>query len=782
MLKFLSFLSLLLVTTFNIYAIQIEQMQIETIDVIWNDPSAKTVDPCSVTNRIKTKAGDVFSQMIFDQDLKNLAKEFDRVDPSVEVINNKLKITLQVWNKPMIRSITWEGNCKMETSKLQSELGISVCTVFDRLGFNREFHKLKGYYVKNGYFEAELSYNTELDPLTNEVDIAIQINEGRSGRISGIVFHGFTQEEVDDISELLVTKQYNFLSFFTGEGNYNEEMMQHDRSQIINFLQNEGYADTTIDVVIVESAYRKNRIEIHITACKGECYQLGKISFEGNTLFCDEEIENCFLIREGGVFSPEVIRETATRIERLYGRRGYIDANVSYEPKLEMDCGSVYSIHFVIEEGEPYCVGMVKVYGNCTTQTNVILHETLLTPGEKFNTDKLKRTEERLTNIGFFSNVNVYAVRTDNSAAPCEEGNFRDVHIEVEEKQTGKFGVFFGYSTVESMFGGLSITEKNFNSAGLCSMICGDRGSLRGGGEFLSLTSTIGQKSTSYGLSWTKPYFMDTKWSVGFDIDKSANRYISDDYDIKALGYTLRGNYEVNPFVRLSLHYRIRNTRVNLDSDAFDDCELYHASRIHGLISAAGFAVSYDTTDSFEMPTRGFRSVFEAELAGIGGDHTFYGLAYLNSYYYPFLEKGVIKLRGDLRFLQPFAGTGFNEMPLDERLFLGGTNTVRGYKDYKIGPRFEVSHDPKGGISMQILSAQYNYYLNKRVIGFLFADAGHLSTDAWNFGRLYTSVGFGAQVKLLDSFPPINLGLGFPINPKHRKQVKNFFVNFGASF
>lgn len=779
--KILHYLVVFFLFATQLHAVQIEQMPIESINVIGNDPSSTNFDPSTVTNRIKTKAGDVFSQTIFDQDLKMLAKEFDRVDPTVDVVNKKLQITLQVWNKPMIRTIKWDGNCRMETSSLQSELGISVCSMFDRQGFNKAFHKLKAFYIKNGYFESELCYSTEIDPLTNEVDITIQINEGRSGRISGIYFHGFTQDEVDEISETLVTKQYNLLSFFTGEGNYNEEMMQHDRSQIINFIQNEGYADTTVDVVIVESAFRKNRIEIHITACKGECYSLGKVTFEGNTLFCDADIERCLLIEEGGVFSPELVRESASRIERLYGRRGYIDANVSYEPKLEMECGPVYSVNYVIEEGEPFCIGMVKVYGNCTTQTNVILHETLLMPGEKFNTDKLKRTEERLTNIGYFSNVNVYAVRTDNSES-CEDGNYRDVHIEVEEKQTGKFGVFFGYSTVESLFGGLSITEKNFNSNGLCSLFTGCPGSLRGGGEFLSLTSTIGQKSTSYGLSWTKPYFMDTKWSVGFDIEKSANRYISSDYDIKALGYTLRGTYEFNPFVRLSTHYRIRNTRVNLDSSGFDCCELYDASRIHGLISAAGFAISYDSTDRFDNPTRGFRSVFEAELAGLGGDHTFYGIAYLNSHYTPILEKGVFRLRGDIRFLQPFAGTGFNEIPLDERLFLGGTNVIRGFKEYKIGPRFCEKGDPKGGISMQILSAQYNYYLNKRVIGFLFADAGHLSTKDWNFGKLYTSVGFGAQVKLLDSFPPVTLGLGFPINPKHHNQVKNFFINFGASF
>lgn len=761
-------------------AAQIEQMQIESIEVIPHVPDPQSFDPSSVTSRIKTTKGDVFIQTQFDQDLKNLAKEFDRVEPCFDIVGQKLKLTLEVWTKPMIRSINWEGNCNMETSKLKSELDISICSVFDRLTFNRAFHKLKALYVKNGYFEAELDYSIETDCDTNEVDITITINEGRSGRISELIFHGFCQDEVDELAEMMATKQYNLLSFFTGEGNYNEEMMQHDQAQIINYLQNEGYADATVDVVIVECAYRKNRIEIHITACKGESYTIGAVTFEGNTLFSDEEIENCLLIREGGCFSPEMVRETASRIERLYGRKGYIDSNVAYEPKLELECGSVYSIHYTIEEGEPFCVGMVKVYGNCTTQTNVILHETLLMPGEKFNTDKLRRTEERLQNIGYFSNVNVYAVRTDNPT--CKGGNFRDVHIEVEEKQTGKFGVFFGFSTVESLFGGVNITEKNFNTAGLCSRLCGGTGQLRGGGEFLSASASIGAKSTTYALSWTKPYFMDSKWAVGFDIDKSTNRLISNDYDIKALGYTLRGNYEINPFLRTGLHYRIRNTRVNLDGKGFEDCELYQATRIHGLISAVGFNLTYDSTDRYEMPTRGFRSSLESELAGVGGDHTFWGIAYLNSYYMPIAENGVLRFRGDLRFLQPFGETDFNDMPLDERLFLGGNNIVRGYKDYKIGPRFEVSGDPKGGISMQILSVQYNHFINKRVIGFLFVDSGHLSTHSWNFGHLYTSYGFGAQVKLLDSFPPITLGLGFPINPKHDSQVKNFFINFGATF
>ncbi len=808
-----SLLLLLTMIAGNLFgeSLQYERQIVEKIDVEMNNlPEGETFDPSNVLSRIKTQKGRLFSQTDFDNDLKNLVQDYDQVEPHLNSVDNKLYITLKIWPRPTIRSITWEGNNKIASKKLQEELGIGICSVFDRQSFNKAFHKLKAYYVKQSFFEAALDYNILLDPVTNTVDIIIYVNEGRAGRIKDIVFVNFTQEEEDAISEQMNTKTYFFLtSWYTGTGTYHEEAMHQDRMNIIRELQNRGYADARVSIEVCE-ATADNRIIITITADKGELYYFGPISFKGNVLFTDEEVISQFYFEEGDYYSPEALRDTVKRITDLYGRRGYIDAVVDYEPLLDSD-NRIYSVDFTIEEGEQYRVGLIKVFGNTTTQTNVILHETLLVPGEIFNTIKLELTESRLENIGYFKNVNVYAVRSEGPGGLGT--HYRDVHIEVEETTTGNFGAGFGLSTVEGIFGDIKITERNFNYKGLLSCFSEGLHSLRGGGEFVSLNAMIGSKSRKYSLSWTKPFFKDTPWVVGFELENSNNRYISDDYDINATGVTFHGAYPLNQFLRLGVHYRLRNTYITLNRGAIKkssrkleeqglideaegrrreakkkfyqreglNCKLREESKNLGLISAIGVNLNYDSTDNPTFPRRGFRSRIEEELAGFGGDHTFMGLAYLNSYFYPIGERGVLKLKGDMRFIVPLFDTKRFHIPIDERLFLGGENSIRGYKYYRLGPQFNTG-DPRGGMSMQVLSAQYTYIVAKRITAFLFCDSGHLSFDVWNFGTMWTAVGFGFNLQVLENAPPVVLGIGFPLNPENRSDIKRFFFSLGGNF
>lgn len=755
---------------------QYENKVIERIDVIVNTETSSSYDPSIIKSRLKTREADLFSQTEFDNDLKNLAVDFDRVIPEIRLVNDKVVLALKVWLKPTIRTIVWKGNNKIKTKALQKELGITLCSVFDRQTFNKAFHKLKAYYVKEGFFEAQLVYNVIRDPCTNEVDIEVCINEGRAGRIKKILFSGLCKEEEDELEEMMITKDYSFLtSWVTNEGTYNEEAIQQDQFVILNHLQNKGFADAKVDIDVCE-APESNRIIIHVNVEKGPHYRIGKISFQGNTLFCNADVEKRMTICPGGSYSPEMIRDTVDAITSLYGRAGYIDANINYEPSLACE-EFTYNIHFAIEEGEQYRVGLIKVFGNCSTQTNVILHETLLVPGEVFNTEKMSSTEERLQNIGFFKSVNVYAVRTEDE---CSLGaNYRDVHIEVEETSTGHFGAFFGFSTVESLFAGFNVTESNFNAAGIKNLWCDGYKAVRGGGEYAHFTTTIGKKSRSYVLSWTKPYFMDTQWSVGFDFERSSTRYISKDYDIEASGYTLHADYQVNPFIRFGWHYRIRNTRTELSGDKPSKEE--REARTGGLISASGVNINYDSTDHPLRPTKGFKSRLEAEYAGIGGDHTFFATAYLNTYYIPIAKDGVLKFRGDVKFIDPLGKTKASKIPLDERLFLGGDNIIRGYRAYKLGPQFKGG-DPRGGISMQMLSVEYSHRLWKRLDGFVFCDSGHLSFKEWAFGRMSTALGFGVRFQLFESGPPLMMGMGFPLNPKKRSEVKKFFLTVGGRF
>lgn len=756
---------------------QYENRVVEAIHIEW--VNAEDVGSNQVLSRIKTAPGCLFSQTDFDNDLKTLALEYDHVDPRIDAIDGRLDITLKVWPKPVIRCIQWEGIDKVARNDLVKELGICAGNVFERFAFNQAFHKLKTYYVKKGFFEAEIDYSVTPDACSNNVDITITVKEGRSGRIKEIKFCGFSKCEEGEIVDMMVTKEYNiFLSWLMGTGTYNEDAIQVDEHRILNYLQNAGYADAQV-VIDVTEAPQCDRIIITITADKGERYCIGKVTFHGNCVFDDTKVQNCFTVAEGDVFSPDVIRETAAALQDAYGRCGYIDAVIDFDNTLS-DCGNIYDVNFRIEEGEQYRVGLIRVIGNTTTQTRVILHESLLFPGEVFNIDCLKATEKRLNNIGYFKNVNVYPAQPNELfGGDC---HYRDVHIEVEECGTGNFSAFGGYSTTESLFGGFSITEKNFNRCGLKELFNGKLGSLRGAGEFLSFTLNIGLKSRSYVVSWTDPHFWDTQWAVGFDVDRSINHIVSNDYSIIATGLALHASYPLAEFLRFGTHYRIRNTSVDVRHGGDQSKQLIETANNPGLISAAGLHLGYDNVNDPVCPTFGIRSRLEGEYGGIGGDHHFWSVGNINTYYHPLWENGVVKLRADMRFISPIGGTTPNTMPLDERLFLGGDNGVRGYRPFAIGPKFKGTQDPKGGMSLQLLSAEYNHKVFSRLDGFLFFDAGSLAFQTWRFNRLRSAAGVGVRIKLYDQGPPITLGLGFPINPEDRGDVRRFFWSMGGRF
>jgi outer membrane protein insertion porin family len=781
------FLLLTLLLTTSLFA-SYDNKVIEAIDIQFARDAG--IHPSQITMKMKTREGDFFSQNTFDQDLKMLNLDYDRVEPHVRVVNDRLYITLNVYPQWTIRAIHFQGNRHLKTKDLRGELEIEKKSKFDRTAFNLAFHKLKAYYVKNGYFEAELEYRVEQIPETGEVDIIICIQEGRAGKIKEICFNNFTKSEERELLNTMCTKKYNFiLSWFNGQGTYNEDMIAQDRFMVLNFLQNEGFADAQVEIR-VEEAKKANRINIVIDAQKGPRYYFGPITFEGNTLFTDDQIASRLVAKEGCPYSPDVINETVKSLMNLYGKWGYIEAYVNYIPRLDPS-GETFSVHFTIEEGEPFCVGLIKVFGNCVTQTKVILHETLLTPGETFNIEKLQTTEGRLRNIGYFKNVNVYAVKSEGpSPFP---GNYRDVHIEVEEGSTGHLGAFFGLSSIEDLFGGVNVTEKNFNIAGFRNVFCDGYQALRGGGEYAHISASVGVKSLSYSLSWTKPYFMDTPWSLGVELERSTNRYISDDYTLKTSSAILSLGYQYNIFTRGGLHYRIRYSDDDVKYDKLTEEEKRNNPKLSdrearkadgiGLTSAVGGFWLYDSTDSPVKPCCGFRSRFEEEIAGVGGDVFYISFAYLNSWYYNLCKFGVLKLRCDLRFMQPYNGKGIGDIPLDERFFLGGDSTIRGYRPYRPGPKLDHhSDEPKGGLSMQFYSVEINRPLFSRLDGFIFCDAGYLSDQQWTINEPWFAAGFGARIEFMEGNPPIMIGMGFPINPRGSTDVKKFFFQMGGRF
>lgn len=734
-------------------------------------------NPKTVLAKMNTKVGDPFSQMVFDTDLKTLSEEYDRIEPSVEVINGEVYLTIRVWPRPTISEILWIGNHHIASKTLQKELGIKSNHVFNRVAFNKAFNKVKEYYVKKGYFESQLAYNVIPDPKTGQVQIKVVVNEGRSGIIDNIIFKGFTSEEKSDLLGMIYTKKYNFFtSWLTQTGTYNEEAIEQDKLTTVNYLHNKGYADAKVDFVITESK-SAGKIIITLQAERGPLFHFGAVTFKGNKLFSDQEIERVFRVHPESVYSPDKLRDTAQAIKDLYGRKGFIDTNVQYDTILDPDA-PIYRVHFEIEEGQEYKIGLIRVFGNVQTQTSVILRESLLVPGETFDSAKLKATQTRLENIGYFKSVNVYAVRTQDDQLLGE--NYRDVYIEVDETTTGNMSLFFGLSSSDGVFGGLDITETNFNYKGFGHLFKEGPSALRGGGEYAHAKVQLGSKDRTYTVAWLTPYFRDTLWKVGFDVFLNQSKLEAKDYKINSFGGSAYATYPLNAYWSFGTKYRFKHAKIETDPDAPPQEQALKKGS--GNVSAVSATLTFDSTDSIIKPHNGFRSGLEAEFAGIGGMFSFLKSSYVNTFYQQLWQRGIMKYRWELKFIQPLLWTKHaSQIPASERFYLGGENSVRGYKPFDLGDHFNKTGDPKGGTSASLLSVEYLQEILPILDVFTFVDAGSVKLKTYHLAQYKMSWGFGVRLEVMNRMP-ITLGVGFPVNPDSKDQVQKFFFSMGGQF
>jgi outer membrane protein insertion porin family len=755
----------------------IEGKIIERIDVkIHTDKKDNYSDNKIILSQMQSQKNTNFSQLIFDKDLKNLSENFDVIDPKTTLEDNKVIILINLWTKPIIRNISWEGNKHFSNSKLQGELNVTPNTIFNKQEFNIALNKVKDFYLTRGYFESEMTYKIVRE--NDEAFITINIVEGKAGKIGKIQFKGLTKEEEKEVKPLIHSKKYNlFISWLNGQGYFRNEILEQDQITILHFLQNKGYADAKLNVNILEGK-SKDKIIIEMDLHRGPLYHFGKITFAGNNLITDEEIEKAFLIYPEGVFSPEKIQNTSEAIRHIYGQKGYVEANVYFDTVL-MENEPIYNVNLHIEEGEQFKIGLIKVYGNMVTKTNVILRESLLVPGEIFDSRRLRATQMRLENMGYFKNVNVYAVHAseDEQLGP----NYRDIHVEVEETTTGSINLFVGMSSLNDVYGGLELTEKNFNYKGLFSLFSKGPSSLRGGGEYAHAKVNIGAKQQSYLISWLNPYVNDSLWRLGFEASITSSELISSDYKTQTTGFSVYTAYPLSNYWTFGSRYRLRYTHTNVDEKAGEIAR--KEGENNGFISAVSSSIGYDSTDNAFKAHRGIRSSLDAEFVGAGGDFIFFKFGYNNSLYQHMWRNGTMKYRADFNFIEPIGHTNKNEIPMSERFFLGGETTVRGYKSYRIGPKFGRDRDPTGGISSALFSIEFCQELHKMLDLFLFADAGSVSLKHFNvpFRKLNASCGVGIRVDLMNRVP-LMVGYAYPINSSHKDDEQRVFFSMGGQF
>jgi outer membrane protein insertion porin family len=719
----------------------------------------KAISSNTIISKMKTHVGSPYQENVVNDDLKRLYllgffDEGTKID--TEEYKGGVKIIVTVVERPIIEKITFSGmqRLTMKEEKIKEQLKSKETQYLDYPNLDVDVLAIKKLYEKIGYSQVQINYKVDIDKETNKAKIQFNVVEGKKIRIKDIAIEGNNAFPAKRILKLMKTKR----AWFFNAGVLKDEVLKEDIERIKSFYQREGFADVVVDYEVKPDVTKPYLLYITIKIQEGKKYLVGNIAISGNKDVRQKEIlsqlKDCI---PGKVFSQEALKNDIVNIQSLYFDRGYIMVQVQEATSLNPSTGRIDIAYNIVENDIAY-VDKVKIKGNVKTKDIVVRREMRLRPGDRFDGAKLKRSKERLQNLGYFEDI---SYDTQDTPVP----NRKDLVVNVKEAKTGAFSFGGGYSTVDEFVGFVEIEQKNFDWRNF-PYFTGD-------GQDLKLRAAIGSISDSFDLSFTEPWVFDYPVAFGFDLYKREHTRDEDvgyGYDEKVTGGDLRLAKELSEYVKGNLMYRYDTIKItNITDNASNDLKKEAGENS---ISSMEAGLSFDSRDNVFDPTKGDLLSGSFALAGgpFGGNKDFMKFSGRASHYFPLPKGSVLELRGRAGLAKPYGDS--DSVPIYERFFAGGAYTIRGYHERKVGPVDPASKDPLGGESMLIGNIEYTYPLFSFLKVATFYDAGNVWPKIGKIGSGGFKSGAGFGVRIKTPVGPIMLDYGIPFNKEPDEDSK----------
>ena len=724
------------------------QKLIKYVDVKNN----KTVSGATILSKLKTKKGDMFSQKVVDEDIKRLylLGFFSDVSVSVEDVQDEVGVIFTVTEKAPLTKVIFIGNKVFDSRRLESVVESKLNEFADERKLKKDADSIKDLYEKKGYPWVGVVYKIEVDENNTFSKAIFTIDEGAKAVVKKLDIIGNTAFSDKRMLKIIKSKTAGFFR----SGVYKKEVLEDDIERIKNFYKQAGYLDVkpAYELIFREKARRK-WIELVVRIEEGRKYVTGNIKVAGNVVFSEEELKALLKMKPGDTFTEEGLHGDVGGIQEHYFDKGYIMARVRPDTLLNVETDRV-DITYTLAEGEVAYVNKINIRGNTKTKDVVIRRELRIKPGERYDGAKLKRSKERLYNLGYFEDI---TFDTEETAEPDK----RDMVVDVKETKTGEFSFGGGFSSIDKLIGFVEVEQKNFDMLNFPTFT--------GDGQNLKLRGEFGSTRKNYLLSWTEPWIFNQPLSFGFDLyasERNKSGSTGYAYDEKRSGGDIRFGKEFNEVLRGDFTYKIETVDISdLDSNVSQALK-DEAGR--NTISSAMFQLTKDTTDNRFNPVKGAILVGSIEVAGgpFGGDKDFAKFFNSMSHYSeigPFLLE--LKLRDGV--VSTYGGNN-GAVPVYERFFAGGTYTIRGFKERDIGPK-DQSGDAIGGGTIAIANAELTFSIIENLKGAFFVDAGNVWHVPDSKPRGGTSpggirIGVGTGVRIKTPIGPVKLDYGFPIN------------------
>ena len=717
-----------------------EEKEIRALEVIGN----RRVGTLIILARVKTRVGDKYSSLIIREDVKRLYDLGYFSDIRVEVTDYEeaVKVTFIVEEEPLVREINLEGVRALKEKTLREVMVLKAGEVFNERLLNEDVQRIASLYREKGYYLVKVEREVVRLEEVEEIIINISIEEGVEVRVKEISIEGNHSFPAQRIKKIMATRVDRLFARRT----FQEKHFQSDLERIISFYQNEGFLKARI--VDTEKRLDEERGLLYLTIKveEGPQFKVGRISFEGNVLFSDEELKNELKMVEGHTYSPFNLKQDVRRIKVFYAHKGYIFAEVGEEVDIKEEERKVDLFYRIAEGGLAY-VERIDIRGNVRTKDKVLRRELTIKPGDVFDAHKIERSREKLHRLGYFDEVGYY---TEPGSVPHK----KNLIFEVIERKTGAFMFGFGYCGVDEFIGFIEISQSNFDIK--------NPPTFTGGGQDIRLKAQLGTKKTEYDLSFTEPWLFDRPLSAGFDIYDTARQWA--DYDEGRQGGRLRLGYPLGEWTRGSLAYKLEDVEI---FDVDEDASIF-IKREEGTFTTSSLelGVVKDTRDSILAPTRGYRNSFSAEVAGgiLGGDRDFIKYVGETSWHFRTFERWpnlILNLRLKGGWVGEYGETEY--VPIYERFYLGGAHSVRGYAHRDIGPKDEKGYPIGGEVFLQF-NAEYTYPIVRNIKGAVFFDSGGVWEDTGDIDSRDLESGVGIGLRLNLPIGPIRLDYGWALD------------------
>jgi outer membrane protein insertion porin family len=507
---------------------------------------------------------------------------------------------------------------------------------------------------------------------------------------------------------------WNWISSAMADRSYKEAKFDEDAEKLVSFYRDNGYIKANVGVpelnVVADSEDKKTRwIELKIPVTEGERYRVGSFDVAGNTVVKSEFLKPLFKTKPGEYYSEKRIRKGMEKAREVYGAGGYFEFTGFPDYKFRDDPNpnepaapaalaapeieqpekdkAVVDVTLRMVEGQQFFVNRITFTGNTTTHDNVIRRELLagrLLEGNIFNTEALKFSIKRLNQLGYFKALeggkDVNVDKTPNTT------NKVDVKLKLEEQNRNQLTFGAGVSEFEGVFGQLSFQTANF----------------LGRGESLTVSLQSGSRAQTYSVGFSEPFMFDRNITLGAQVFRTDVRYIGQ-FTQRSTGGVLTFGYPLGRgFMRMFTNYSYQRVRVSEVSEIYNNPELLarnpflRDSLLQGvgqngerIISKVTPSLVYNTVDQPIFPTSGKRFTASIDLAGLGGNTNFYKPMVEGVWYLRQNNRMTFGMRGQAEYIRQFSGS--RELPIFEKLFLGGEYSVRGFDIRTIGPADPVT-------------------------------------------------------------------------------------------